>query len=195
MSALITAIGPELSLAGGTIENMRSSFLIVCSMLIDHPDVLTQSEGIYCIQQLHLFAPRFVQLDNLVSMVCSLINSPHLVLRKAGLSTLCQLLQREAKQVHELANNLIIPLALMPKPGKKRLVLLPDTGLEGALFDMLDLEFDDQITRNIKVFKLKCKTIYYLLPLRNRKYFWFNRHPSIISIFGLFFAEMLSLLL
>lgn len=69
-SALITAVGPELPNTIGTIEHTRTSFLIACSMMFKNPEPKIQAEAIYCLQQLHLFAPRFVQLDRLVKNIC-----------------------------------------------------------------------------------------------------------------------------
>lgn len=70
-SALITSVGPELSTSSlGTVEHTRTSFIIACAMMFDHEDPQIKAEAIYCLQQLHLFAPRFVQLDKLVSDIC-----------------------------------------------------------------------------------------------------------------------------
>lgn len=39
-------------------------------MMFENPEPQIQAEALYCIQQLHLFAPRFVQLDRLVKNIC-----------------------------------------------------------------------------------------------------------------------------
>lgn len=149
MSALITAVGPELPTTVGTIEHTRTSFIIACSMMFSHPDPQIKAEAIACLQQLHLFAPRFVQLDKLVADICHLLYSPHLVLRKAAICCLRQLLQREAKEVREHAQNLV-PAGLMDKEKNKESPL-PETGIEGALFELLDTETDKEMRTYIKV--------------------------------------------
>ena len=70
VSALITAVGPELQMTVGTMDNMRSSFLIASAMMFEHFDPQIKAEALFCWQQLHLFAPRFVQLDRLVTNIC-----------------------------------------------------------------------------------------------------------------------------
>uniref|UniRef100_A0AC34FWX2 HEAT repeat-containing protein 5B n=1 Tax=Panagrolaimus sp. ES5 TaxID=591445 RepID=A0AC34FWX2_9BILA len=82
VSALITSVGPELQMTVGTMDNMRSSFLIAAAMMFEHSDPQIKAEALSCWQQLHLFAPRFVQLDRLVTNICHLLQNPHLVLRK-----------------------------------------------------------------------------------------------------------------
>uniref|UniRef100_A0A914XTE3 HEAT repeat-containing protein 5B n=1 Tax=Plectus sambesii TaxID=2011161 RepID=A0A914XTE3_9BILA len=147
VSALITTVGPELQ-SVGAIEGTRSSFLIVCAMMFDHPDPTVKAEAIACLQQLHLFAPRFVQLDRLVTQLCTLLKSSHLVLRKAAISCLRQLLQREAKEVREHAQSLV-PQGMLPADQRKD-APLPESGLEGAFFAMLDTETDKELRQHIK---------------------------------------------
>uniref|UniRef100_A0A7E4VHX8 HEAT repeat-containing protein 5B n=1 Tax=Panagrellus redivivus TaxID=6233 RepID=A0A7E4VHX8_PANRE len=148
VSALITSVGPELSMTLGTMDNARSSFLIASSMMFEHPDPLVKAEALGCFQQLHLFAPRFVQLDRLVTNICHLLSNPHLVLRKAAVACLRQLLQREVKEVREHAQSLI-PVGMMDK-SKAEACPLPETGLEGALFELLDTETDPELRVHIK---------------------------------------------
>lgn len=78
--------------------------------------------------------------------------SEHLILRKASICCLRQLLQREAKEVREHAQS-FVPSGIMDQ--RKRNPMehpLPETGLEGALFELLDIETDDEIRLYIKVF-------------------------------------------
>ncbi len=70
ISSLITVVGPELSASIGSIESTRTSFLIACALLFSHTDAMVRAEAIAGLQQLHLFAPRFVQLDELVVQLC-----------------------------------------------------------------------------------------------------------------------------
>lgn len=48
----------------------RSSFLCACAIMQDHQDPLVQAEATGCLQQLHLFAPRHVNLSSLVPTLC-----------------------------------------------------------------------------------------------------------------------------
>uniref|UniRef100_A0A0N4ZQI2 HEAT repeat-containing protein 5B n=1 Tax=Parastrongyloides trichosuri TaxID=131310 RepID=A0A0N4ZQI2_PARTI len=147
-SALITAVGPELQSAVGAVENIRSSFLVACSMMFENNDIFVKSEAIACFQQLHIFAPRFVELDWLVKKICHLMYSQHLVLRKSSIACLKQLLQRESIEVKEHASSLV-PQSMIDMHGKNECIL-PETGLEGGLFELLDIETDTEMICNIQ---------------------------------------------
>jgi hypothetical protein len=131
VSALITVVGPELaSSPGGGIEEIRQSCIAACSMLFMNGDAQVRAEAIACQQQMHLFAPRYVELDQLVAILCDLLYSPHQVLRRAATQCLKQLLQREAKEVREHAQKLL-PAGIIDQAKWKQSPLLPETGLEG----------------------------------------------------------------
>jgi hypothetical protein len=70
LAALITTIGPELQGNTGSITTARLSCLVCCAIMQDHPDSQVQAEAISCLQQLHLFAPRHVNLTTLVPHLC-----------------------------------------------------------------------------------------------------------------------------
>ena len=80
-----------------------------------------------------------------------LLSNTNLLLRKAAVSCLRQLLQREAKEVREHAQTLV-PQSIMLDRGKD--AILTETGLEGALFAMLDVETDTLLRQHIKVYQL-----------------------------------------
>ncbi|KAL1476620.1 hypothetical protein MTO96_036381 [Rhipicephalus appendiculatus] len=105
LSAVITTIGPELQGNTNSISTARSSLLVACSIMQDHGDALVQTEAISCLQQLHMFAPRHVNLSSLVPVLCSALNCPHLLLRRAAVACLRQLSQREAREVCEHASS------------------------------------------------------------------------------------------
>ncbi|TKR87612.1 hypothetical protein L596_011984 [Steinernema carpocapsae] len=149
--ALIASLGPELQSIGG-IESTRSSLFIAYTMMADHGDCSVNAEAMNCVQLLHVFAPRYVDMKKLVTRICTLLTSPHLTLRKAAVSCLHQLLQREAKEVRDHAQNLvpqgmIISQKHLNTEGVKP--VLPETGLEGALFGMLDTERDPKLRQHI----------------------------------------------
>lgn len=53
-----------------TVSTLRTSCLLGCAAMQDSPDCLVQAEAISCLQQLHMFAPRHVNLSSLVSSLC-----------------------------------------------------------------------------------------------------------------------------
>lgn len=146
LSALITTIGPELQGNTSSICMARSSFLCACAIMQDHQDPLVQAEATGCLQQLHLFAPRHVNLSSLVPTLCRTLSSNHLLLRKAAISCLRQLTQREAKEVCEHA------MTLANESRDTNIVeglVITETGLPGVLFSMLDTESDSQLIKDI----------------------------------------------
>ncbi|KAJ1347297.1 hypothetical protein KIN20_002323 [Parelaphostrongylus tenuis] len=145
LSALMTCVGPELG-SCGTIEGVRGSLLAACAIQLSHPDPLIKSEAISGLQQMHLYAPRYVNLGHLVVDIATFLSSQHLCLRKASLCCLRQLVQREAREVREHAQ-VLVPQGIVDE-GKK--LPLPDTGLEGALFDMLDVETDPMLRAHVQ---------------------------------------------
>ena len=69
-AALVTVFGPELQGNTGSITNARSSLLSACALLQQHANPIVKSEAIVCLQQLHMFAPRHVNLSSLVPVLC-----------------------------------------------------------------------------------------------------------------------------
>lgn len=53
-----------------TVSALRTSCLLGCAVMQDNPDCLVQAQAISCLQQLHMFAPRHVNLSSLVSCLC-----------------------------------------------------------------------------------------------------------------------------
>ncbi|XP_044766090.1 HEAT repeat-containing protein 5B isoform X1 [Coccinella septempunctata] len=146
LSALITTIGPELQGNTANISTARSSFLCACAIMQDHKDPLVQAEATGCLQQLHLFAPKHVNLSTLVPTLCRTLSSNHLLLRKAAISCLRQLAQREAKEVCEHA------MTLANESRENNTVeglLITETGLPGVFFSMLDTETDPALIKDI----------------------------------------------
>ncbi|XP_055609550.1 HEAT repeat-containing protein 5B isoform X4 [Uranotaenia lowii] len=140
LSALITTIGPELQGNNTTICTARSSFQCAAAIMQAHSDPLVQAEATGCLQQLHLFAPRHVNLSTLVPNLCQNLSSNYLMLRKAAVSCLRQLTTREAKEVCEHALSLV---------NEDDGFALTDYGLPGVLFGMLDTESDQIMIKNI----------------------------------------------
>uniref|UniRef100_A0A8C5J2D6 HEAT repeat containing 5A n=1 Tax=Junco hyemalis TaxID=40217 RepID=A0A8C5J2D6_JUNHY len=156
LNALITTLGPELQ--GITaVSALRTSCLLGCAVMQDNPDCLVQAQAISCLQQLHMFAPRHVNLSNLVSCLCMNLCSSYLLLRRAVVACLRQLVQREAAEVSEYAVALVKESKEDFTPGKSisQPVFLADVnireiGLEGALLGLLDKELDPRLCQDIK---------------------------------------------
>uniref|UniRef100_A0A8C7I198 HEAT repeat-containing protein 5A n=1 Tax=Oncorhynchus kisutch TaxID=8019 RepID=A0A8C7I198_ONCKI len=147
LGALITTVGPELQGNGATISTIRSSCLVGCAIMQGHSDSLVQAAAISCLQQLHMFAPRHVNLSSLVPCLCVHLCSSHLLLRRAAVACLRQLAQREAAEVCEYAMSLA--LSSGPDQGRARHLNITETGLEGVLFGMLDRETDRKLCHDI----------------------------------------------
>uniref|UniRef100_A0A674IKS9 HEAT repeat-containing protein 5B n=1 Tax=Terrapene triunguis TaxID=2587831 RepID=A0A674IKS9_9SAUR len=143
LGAIITTVGPELQGNGATISTIRSSCLVGCAITQDHSDSLVQAAAISCLQQLHMFAPRHVNLSSLVPSLCVHLCSSHLLLRRAAVACLRQLAQREAAEVCEYA----MSLAKNKRPDRP--LNITETGLEGVLFGMLDRETDRKLCSDI----------------------------------------------
>ncbi|KAG8444154.1 hypothetical protein GDO86_009365 [Hymenochirus boettgeri] len=147
LGAIITTVGPELQGNSPTISTIRSSCLVGCAIMQDHSDSLVQAAAISCLQQLHMFAPRHVNLSSLVPCLCVHLGSSHLLLRRAAVACLRQLAQREAAEVCEYAMNLAKNAGDKESSGIN--INITDTGLEGVLFGMLDRETDRKLCSDI----------------------------------------------
>lgn len=78
-----------------------------------------------------------------------LLQSPLLLLRKQALACLRQLLQHEARECREHAKTLAPPAGIRHHAERAR-ARLPETGLEGALFALLDMEQDTEARQHAR---------------------------------------------
>ncbi|XP_072545928.1 HEAT repeat-containing protein 5A isoform X2 [Salminus brasiliensis] len=148
LNALITSLGPDLQGEGPGVCVVRNSCLVGCAVMQDSPDCLVQAQAITCLQQLHMFSPRHVNLATLVPSLCVNLCSLYLSLRRAVVACLRQLAQRETVEVSEHAVALVKEL---PRRDNTQLdVTIKEVGLEGALFSLLDRESDPRLRRDIK---------------------------------------------
>lgn len=174
LSSLITTIGPELQDDSEAIGRTRQSLLVACFIMKAHGDPLVQAEAISCFQQMHLFAPSYVDLSYLVPSLCSVLNSSHLFLRRAAVSCLYQLSQREAKEVCEHAAAFLGSVSSSNGPtqnstnsttgstgsnnhlgasansNKLKKSLNVEHGLAGLLFRFLDEEHDRKLIEDVQ---------------------------------------------
>ncbi|KAK7086919.1 HEAT repeat-containing protein 5B [Halocaridina rubra] len=144
LQALITTVGPELQGTSSSIAMVRWSLLCGCGLVQEHPEPLVQTEAIACLQQMHMFAPRHVNLSSLVPMLVRKLSCNHLLLRRAAVSCLRQLSQREAWEVCEHALS-ISQANEDSEPG----LVMTDTGLPGLLFGLLDSETDRTLVQHV----------------------------------------------
>uniref|UniRef100_A0A8C3LRR6 HEAT repeat-containing protein 5A n=1 Tax=Chrysolophus pictus TaxID=9089 RepID=A0A8C3LRR6_CHRPC len=146
LNALITTLGPELQGSSATVSALRTSCLLGCAVMQDNPDCLVQAQAISCLQQLHMFAPRHVNLSSLVSCLCVNLCSSYLLLRRAAVACLRQLVQREAAEVSEYA----VALVKESREDFTPDINIREIGLEGALLGLLDKELDQRLCQDIK---------------------------------------------
>ncbi|XP_018409657.1 PREDICTED: HEAT repeat-containing protein 5A [Nanorana parkeri] len=173
LSALLNILGPELQGSGDLVSLQRNYCLLACSVMQENPDCLVQAQGISCLQQLHMFAPKHVNLSSLVPTLCVHLCSPHLILRRSVLACLRQLAQREAAEVSEHAMT-------MAKDGQESLkmdVNMRELGLEGVLLSLLDRENDQQLLGDVKETLLHMQSCTGL----SRLSFWLRLHKDILS--------------
>uniref|UniRef100_A0A674A2Y2 HEAT repeat-containing protein 5A n=1 Tax=Salmo trutta TaxID=8032 RepID=A0A674A2Y2_SALTR len=141
LNALLTTLGPDLQGEGQSVSALRTSCLVGCAVMQDSPDCLVEAQAISCLQQLHMFAPRHVNLASLVPSLCVNLCSSYLSLRRAVVACLRQLAQKEALEVSEHAVALVKELPH---------VTIKEVGLEGALFSLLDRESDPRLCQDIQ---------------------------------------------
>ncbi|KAI9480776.1 MAG: armadillo-type protein [Benjaminiella poitrasii] len=115
---LIGTLGPELQ----TSSKVRELCLNMVEELKLEPDERVNVEAIRCIQHFLMFAPKYLGMQELVPYLQHQITSLHLPLKKAAVTCLYQLVQRDSELVFKAAQ----------------------PGLDTELFKMLDT--DPQLT-------------------------------------------------
>lgn len=111
---LIGTLGPELQAS----SKVRELCLNMVEELKLEPDERVNVEAIRCIQHFLMFAPKYLDTRELVPYLQSQITSLHLPLKKAAVTCLYQLVQRDSELVFKAAQ----------------------PGLDGELFKMLDTD-------------------------------------------------------
>ena len=133
LSSLITTLGPELQDTSPTMNTTRNTCLTCCAIIQEHPDAIVQSAAIGCLQQLQLFAPKYVSLASIIPKLHGNLDSRHLLLRRAAANCLRQFTQREPKTVWSIP----------PKGGK-------GTSLEEIVLLKLDIESDPKLCEDLR---------------------------------------------
>ncbi|RWS31952.1 HEAT repeat-containing protein 5B-like protein, partial [Leptotrombidium deliense] len=144
LSAMLTTVGPELQSNTDSVCAARSSLLLACAVMQENNDALVQSEAISCLQQLHLFAPKHVNLMHVVPVLCRAIRSSHLYLRRAAVSCLQQLAQCDAKEVCDQSYKWLETIRATDSKDLKNYFQY-DYGIVGVLFTVLDFETDNRL--------------------------------------------------
>lgn len=111
---LIGTLGPELQAS----SKIRELCLNIVEELRLEPDERVNVEAIRCIQHFLMFAPQYLNMQELVPYMQNQIVSLHLPLKKAAVTCLYQLVQRDAELVFKAAQ----------------------PGLDTELFKMLDTD-------------------------------------------------------
>ncbi|KAI9022184.1 armadillo-type protein [Phycomyces nitens] len=120
---LIGTLGPELQ----SSSKVRELCINMVEELKLEPDERVNVEAIRCIQHFLMFAPHHVDTKELVPYLQSQITSLHIPLKKAAVTCLYQLVQRDAEAVFKAA--------------------LP--GLDNELFKMLDTDPNLSDVKNV----------------------------------------------
>ncbi|XP_065317779.1 HEAT repeat-containing protein 5B-like isoform X3 [Gordionus sp. m RMFG-2023] len=100
ISALINGVGPELKDNSTSMINIRSLFFTISSILQrDHiPSIKT--DAILCLQQLYMFVPtQHFQISDILNYLINCSAHTYPPLRKASISFLKQLIQKEPENI------------------------------------------------------------------------------------------------
>ena len=101
-----------------------------------------QAESLLSLQQLHMFAPKQLDLVSLVPKLVKLLrSSSSLPLRRAAAAFLRQLSQREASQICDIVSS-EANVGIKDKHQVDHIMAYSESGLPGILFSVLDQEED-----------------------------------------------------
>ena len=143
LGSLITYMGPELQLGD---DDTRAACLTTCAVMQTHSDAMIKCEAIQCLQEMHLFAAKHVDLKSLVPYLVGSLVSKDFLVRKVAVSCLRQLCQKEAMEVCVLARRFVEE----SKPGTMGLLcLVGERGLECLIFKMIDIESNPFLIRDL----------------------------------------------
>ncbi|XP_023347268.1 HEAT repeat-containing protein 5B [Eurytemora carolleeae] len=146
LQAIITTLGPELSVYDASVTEARNSIILAASILqTGEPHV--QSESLSSLQQLHMFAPRHLDLYSLVPRLIKLLRSSSLPLRRSAVACLRQLSQRESREICDIAAG-ESNTGIKDTHQVENILAYSESGLPGILFSTLDQEEDKQVLRD-----------------------------------------------
>lgn len=156
LSSLITFMGPELQMDSVSIGDVRVACLTTCTVMQKHTDSMIRSQAVQCLQEMHLFAPKHVNLGSLVPYLINSIVSKEFLLRKVSVSCMRQLCQKDALEVCRLARKYVEEM----RPNGL-LCLISERGLEFLVFKMLDIETNPVLIRDLHdiLYSLLCTSL------------------------------------
>lgn len=123
LNAVVTTLGPELQ----ANDKQRERIIVLLEQLQQHPDPSVCLTGFRCMQQLILFTPQQVDVPAFVPRLQQTLESPHLLLRRASISILRQLVQRRPRVIHQHGDE-----------------------IEALLFSMLDSQEDPKMLFDLR---------------------------------------------
>ena len=155
LTSLIKIIGSELQLNVVSICDTRSSLLTASQLLQNQSAPVVKAEAMHVLQQLHLFAPRHVNLSRLIPELIQSLTNEDLLVRRASVTCFKQLSQREAKGICEYAREDLASRVseyqslegLLYFYSSSIMILFDDLEL---LFAMLDRETEVQLCVNLQ---------------------------------------------
>jgi len=145
LQAIITTLGPELSVQDAGVSTARSNVLIAIHIMQNGENDI-QSESILSWQQLQMFAPCEVDLKDLVPKLVKYLQSNDLKLRRAAASCLRQLSHKESKQISEIVSECNV--GVKDTHHVENIMAYSESGLPGILFSALDQEDDKFVIRD-----------------------------------------------
>ena len=161
VAAVIIAVGPELQSETEAVKTTRNSLLLVCGVMSSSPDPVVKSQAIECFQQLHMFAPKYTDVSSLLPLLCQVLDSEHLFLKRSATSCLHQLAQLDAQEVFDCVTYWSENLRGKGSKDEEN-SLNWDHGLPTVLFSLLDRESDPIFLNNVHKILTTC--VQFLAP-------------------------------
>ena len=146
LQAIITTLGPELSVEDAGVSTARSNVLIAID-LMQNGQQGVQAESILSLQQLHMFAPCEIDLNDLVPKLVKFLQSPDLKLRRAAASCLRQLSHKESKQISDIVSG-ETNVGVKDTHHVENIMAYSESGLPGIIFSALDQEEDKYVVKD-----------------------------------------------
>ena len=146
LQAIITTLGPELSVEDAGVSTARSNVLIAID-LMQNGQHGVQSESILSLQQLHMFAPCELNLHDLVPKLVKFLQSTDLKLRRSAASCLRQLSHKESKEISDIVAN-EANVGVKDTHHVENIMAYGESGLPGILFSALDQEEDKFVIKD-----------------------------------------------
>ena len=146
LQAIITTLGPELSVQDAGVSTARSNVLIAIDIM-QYGQIDIQSESILSLQQLHMFAPGEIDLLDLVPKLVKFLQNNNLKLRRAAASCLRQLSHKESKQISDIVSG-ETKVGVKDTHHVENIMAYSESGLPGILFSALDQEEDNLVIKD-----------------------------------------------